>query len=265
VSEKHLLPSLPGLKQEKRLGEITELVLASGSVRIDELAAAFSVSSMTIHRDLDFLDKKGLVRKSRGFATAVSSSLFEASTEYRIRQSQKVKKSLALAALSIIEPGQSVMMDDSTTGLHLAGLLPQKLPLTVITNFQRVADSLVGNPGIEIIMTGGQFYPWCEAYMGSIALNSLKKMRADIAFMSAPAVIGGVGYHQHHDAVELKQAMLASAEQKVLYVDHTKFNMRALHAFATLNEFDTVIVDAETAPEHISQIEDSGARLIIAQ
>lgn len=262
--EKHPFPSLPGLRQEKRLDEITELVLASGSVRIDELAEAFSVSSMTIHRDLDFLDKKGLIRKSRGFATAVSSSLFEASTEYRIRQEQKVKKLLALAALSLIEPGQSVVMDDSTTGLHLAALLPQKTPLTVITNFQRVADSLVGNPGIEIIMTGGQFYAWCEAYMGSIALNSLKKIRADVVFMSAPAVIGGVCYHQHHDAVEIKQAMLASAEKKVLYIDHTKFNMRALHAFTPLSEFDVVIVDSETAPENISQIEDSGARLIFA-
>jgi DeoR/GlpR family transcriptional regulator of sugar metabolism len=265
VTSKLPLPSLSKMKQEERLDGITELVLASGSVRIDELAEVFSVSSMTIHRDLDFLDKKGLLRKSRGFATAVSSSLFEASTEYRIRQSQKVKKALAVAALSLIEPGQSVMMDDSTTGLHLATLLPQKLPLTVVTNFQRVADSLVGNPGIEIIMTGGQFYAWCDAYMGSITLNSLRNMRADIVFMSAPAVIGGVCYHQHHEAVELKQAMLASAEQKVLYVDHTKFNMRALHAFSNLSEFDIVIVDTETLPEHIAQIEDSGARLIIAQ
>lgn len=265
MTDKHLRPPLPGLKQGERLDEIAELVLASGSVRIDELAEAFSVSSMTIHRDLDFLDKKGLIRKSRGFATAVSSSLFEASTEYRIRQSQKVKKAMAVAALSLIEPGQSVIMDDSTTGLHLAALLTQKLPLTIVTNFQRLADSLVGNPGIEIIMTGGQFYVWCEAYMGPIALNSLRNMRADIVFMSAPAVIGGVCYHQHHDAVEVKQAMLASADQKVLYVDHTKFKMRALHAFSPLSEFDIVIVDVETLPEHISQIEDSGARLIVAQ
>lgn len=264
MTELNRLPSLPGLRQERRLDEITELVLSSGTLRIDELAEVFSVSAMTIHRDLDLLDKKGLIRKSRGVATAISSSLFEASTEYRLRQSLRAKKSLALAAISLIEPGQSVMLDDSTTGLLLARLLPEKIPLTVITNFQRVVDELVGHPGIEIITTGGQFYPWCEAYMGSLSINAVKSLRADIVFMSCPAVISGVCYHQHHDAVMLKQAMLSSAEHKVLYVDHSKFEMRALHAYASLGDFDTVIVDSDTAPEHIAQVEESGARLLLA-
>jgi DeoR/GlpR family transcriptional regulator of sugar metabolism len=258
------IPSRPGLRQEKRLDAIAELVLASGTLRIDDLSDIFAVSSMTIHRDLDLLDQRGILRKSRGAATAVASSLFEASTEYRIRQSKQAKKSLALSALALIEPGQSVMMDDSTTGLHLARLLPEKLPLTVITNFQRVADLLINNPGIQTIMTGGQFYRWCDAYMGTIALNAVHSLRADIVFMSSPAVTNGVCYHQHHDAVLLKQAMIESAEHKVLYLDHTKFKMRALHAHLKISDFDTVIVDSETAPENISQIEDTGVRLIVA-
>jgi DeoR/GlpR family transcriptional regulator of sugar metabolism len=258
------IPSRPGLRQEKRLDAIAELVLASGTLRIDELSEVFSVSSMTIHRDLDLLDQRGILRKTRGAATAVASSLFEASTEYRIRQSKQAKKSLALSALALIEPGQSVMMDDSTTGLHLARLLREKLPLTVITNFQRVADLLINNPGIQTIMTGGQFYRWCDAYMGTIALNAVHSLRADIVFMSSPAVTNGVCYHQHHDAVLLKQAMIESAEHKVLYLDHTKFKMRALHAHLKISDFDTVIVDSETAPENISQIEDTGVRLIVA-
>jgi len=237
------IPSRPGLRQEKRLDAIAELVLASGTLRIDDLSEIFAVSSMTIHRDLDLLDQRGILRKSRGAATAVASSLFEASTEYRIRQSKQAKKSLALAALALIEPGQSVMMDDSTTGLHLARLLPEKLPLTVITNFQRVADLLINNPGIQTILTGGQFYRWCDAYMGTIALNAVHSLRADIVFMSSPAVTNGVCYHQHHDAVLLKQAMIESAEHKVLYLDHTKFKMRALHAHLKISDFDTVIVD----------------------
>jgi len=258
------IPSRPGLRQEKRLEAIAELVLASGTLRIDELSEVFSVSSMTIHRDLDLLDQRRILRKTRGAATAVASSLFEASTEYRIRQSQPAKKAVALAALALIEPGQSVMMDDSTTGIHLAALLPEKLPLTVITNFQRVADLLVSHPGIKTIMTGGQFYRWCDAYLGTITLDAVHSLRADIVFMSSPAVTNGVCYHQHHDAVLLKQAMIESAEHKVLYLDHTKFKMRALYAHLKISDFDTVIVDSETAPEHIAQIEDTGVRLIIA-
>jgi DeoR/GlpR family transcriptional regulator of sugar metabolism len=258
------ISKLPGLRQGKRLLAIAELVLASGTIRIDELSAIFSVSPMTIHRDLDLLDKRGLIRKSRGTATAVSSSLFESSTEYRIRQSVTLKAAVAAAAVDLIEPGQSVLLDDSTTGLLLASLLPDKAPLTVITNFQRVASSLVGSSGVEIILTGGQYYSWCEAYMGSVALGSVQSLRADIVFMSAPAVTNGVCYHQHHDAVLLKRAMLESAAHKVLYLDHTKFLMRALHSVCKISEFDTVIVDSETPKEHIAQIEDAGVRLIVA-
>lgn len=261
--ESEKVPSHMGLQQNDRRDAIAEQVLASGTLRIDELSEIFGVSSMTIHRDLDVLDEKGLLRKTRGAATAVASSLFEASTEYRIRQSQRAKKALALAALELIEPGQAVMMDDSTTGLHLARLLPQKLPLTVITNFQRVSDLLVSHSGIQVIMTGGQYYRWCEAFMGTITLNSVHSLRADIVFMSSPAVTNGICYHQHHDAVLLKQAMVESAAHKVLYLDSTKFKMRALHAHLKISDFDTVIVDSETAAEHISQIEDAGVRLII--
>ncbi len=254
----------PGLRQEERLDAMTELVLGAGTIRIDELSEVFAVSTMTVHRDLDLLDQKGILRKSRGAATAVASSLFEASTEYRIRQSKQAKKAVALAAFELIEPGQAVLMDDSTTGLHLARLLPEKVPLTVITNFQRVADLLVDNAGIQTIMTGGQFYRWCDAYMGTLALNAVHSLRADIVFMSSPAVTGGVCYHQHHDAVLLKQAMVEAAEHKVLYLDNTKFTMRALHAHLKISDFDTVIVDSGTAPEHIAQIEETGVNLIIA-
>lgn len=264
VARDALLTPRPGLRQTDRLDAITELVLNAGTIRIDDLAEVFQVSSMTIHRDLDALDFKGILRKTRGAATAVASSLFEASPEYRIRQARESKRAVAKAAFGLIEPGQAVMLDDSTTGIHLAQMLPEKQPLTVITNFQRVVDLLVEHSGIQTIVTGGQYYKWCEAYMGTIALNALHTLRADIVFMSSPAVTNGVCYHQHHDAVLIKQAMVEAAEHKVLYLDHTKFSMRALHAHLRVSDFDTVIVDDKTSENHLDQIRETGAHLIIA-
>jgi DeoR/GlpR family transcriptional regulator of sugar metabolism len=239
-----------GLRQGDRLEAITELVLNSGSMRIEELSETFGVSAMTIHRDLDTLDLRGILRKSRGTATAVASSLFESSTEYRIRQAKSAKKAVARAAFDLVEPGQAVILDDSTTGIYLAELLPEKQPLTVITNFQRVAGLLTDDPGIALLVAGGQYYKWCEAYMGTVALNAIRSLRADIVFLSSPAVTDGVCYHQHHDAALIKEAMFSSAARRVLYLDHTKFSMRALHAHKRVEDFDTVIVDGGT-PEHV--------------
>lgn len=252
------------MRQDERLDAITEQVMNQGSIRIEDLAEQFGVSFMTIHRDLDVLDDKGLLRKSRGQVTAVATSLFEASTEYRVRQGRSDKIAIAHAAFELVEPGQAVMLDDSTTGLHLAKLLLEKQPLTVISNFTRVIDALKGHPGIALISPGGQYYHWNESTMGSVTLNGLRSLRADILFMSSPAVTNGVCYHQHHDAVLVKQAMFESSNKRVLYLDHTKFTNRALHAHLKISDFDVVIVDSHTRPEHIAQVQESGAQLIVA-
>jgi hypothetical protein len=92
------------LRQEQRLDAITELVLASGTLKIEDLVEQFQARVMTIHRDLNLLDSRGILRKSRGYATAVACSLFEANPEYRQRQNIYEKEMLAQTAFKFVEP-----------------------------------------------------------------------------------------------------------------------------------------------------------------
>jgi DeoR/GlpR family transcriptional regulator of sugar metabolism len=251
------------LRPSERHDAITELVLTAGSMRIEELADTFGVSTMTVHRDLDTLEARGFLRKSRGVVTAVATSLFESSPEYRSRQHQSEKEALARTAFSFVEPGQALILDDSTTGLHLARMLPQRQPLTVITNFQRAVNELVGHPGIALIALGGQHYQWCDAYMGSLTLNALRSLRADMLFMSTPAVTDDICFHQHHDAALVKRGMFDAAARRILMVDHSKFTKRALHAHMALTEFDAVIVDRLTSPDDVARLRDRGVSVIV--
>jgi DeoR/GlpR family transcriptional regulator of sugar metabolism len=164
----------------------------------------------------------------------------------------------------MIEPGQSVILDDSTTGLHLAEHLSERQPLTVITNFQPVMDVVVTQPELALLALGGQYYPWCRAYMGAVTLGALRNIRADIFFMSTSAVTDGICFHQHHDTVLVKRAMFESARTRVAYLDHTKFDRRALHALGPLSDFDAVIVDSGTAEKHIQALRRDGTNVIIA-
>ncbi|SCL21667.1 DNA-binding transcriptional regulator of sugar metabolism, DeoR/GlpR family [Micromonospora pallida] len=250
--------------RDARQSGITEMVMSAGSVRIEELAEAFGVSVMTVHRDLDALAAQGLLRKTRGMATALASTLSESSTEYRTRLNASEKVALATVALGMIEPGQSIILDDSTTGLHLAAQLYQRQPLTVITNFQPVMDAVVTQPELALLALGGQYYPWCRAFMGSVTLGALRNLRADVFFMSTSAVTDGICFHQHHDTVLVKRAMFEAARTRIAYVDHSKFERRALHALGPLSEFDTVIVDAKTAGEHVQALRRDGANVVVA-
>lgn len=263
-SEPDHLPPQRNLRQVDRHDAIIELVLSAGSTRIEDLVEIFGVSTMTLHRDLDTLEGRGLLRKSRGLVTAVATSLVESNPDYRVRQHQAEKQMVAQAAFQLVEPGQAVILDDSTTGLHLAEMLPQRQPLTVITNFQRIMTAMIGHPGIALIGLGGQYYQWCDAYMGSITNNALRSLRADVLFMSTPAITDDICFHQHHDGAVLKRAMFEAAQRRYLCVDHSKFTERALHANIALTEFDAVIVDSGISKDDLWRLRDKGVKVIVA-
>lgn len=251
----------PSGKQQDRRRKITELVMAEGTLRIDDLVVTVGASAMTVYRDLADLESQGLVHRNRGYVSAASSLLYEAASEYRLQQNEVEKKELARAAAELIEPGQAVMLDDSTTGVYLARLLPERAPLTVVTNHRGVFGELAGQQGIHLISVGGDYLPWADAFVGGMALDALRGMRVDLAIMSVSAVTGGVCFYPQQEMVQLKKAMLASASRRVLYVDHTKFRRRALHAVAPAEDFDIVIVDSKTSDSDVEVLRERGAEV----
>lgn len=251
-------------KQTARHNAITEAVMSAGSIRISELAERFGISTMTVHRDLDELESRGLLRKDRGVATALSSVLVESSDVYRSSRQLAEKRAIALAALDFVEPGQAIMIDDSTTALHLVPHLKEKRPLTVITNTLTVMNELRSATGITLLGLGGQYYNWCSAYMGRITTAAIAGLRADLLVMSTSAITDGVAFHQTMETVDVKRSMFEAASRRILLADHTKFDKRALHAMQPLVDFDAVVVDAATSKEHVTALRQSGVSVVIA-
>lgn len=238
--------------------------MAEGAVRIEQLAERFQVSLMTVHRDLDELETRGLLRKDRGVATATSTSFVESSDVYRSSRQQAEKESLALAALEVIAPGEALILEDSTTVMHLARHLPTKAPLTVITNVLTVLNELGSSRGITLLALGGQYYNWCSAFMGRITTQSLANLHADTFLMSTSAIVNDVAFHQTLETVDVKRAMFEAADRRILLADHTKFDKRALHALLPLADFDLVILDAATKPEHVNRLRSRGVNVLVA-
>jgi DeoR/GlpR family transcriptional regulator of sugar metabolism len=251
-------------RQLTRQRAITEAVMAEGAVRIEQLAERFDISLMTVHRDLDELESRGLLRKSRGVATALSTSLVESSDVYRSSRQVAEKESLAVAALEFIEPGQAIFLDDSTTVLQMAKHLSSKTPLTVITNVLTLMNELTGVRGISLLALGGEYYNWCSSFMGRMTHQAISQLRADTFIMSTSAITDDTCFHQTLETVDIKRAMFDASATRILLVDHTKFEKRALHALAHLTEFDIVIVDAATSEEHIIRLRSQGIRVVVA-
>lgn len=232
-------------------------------MRIEGLAERFEISLMTAHRDLDDLERNGLLRKTRGVATAVPARLFEANDSYRSAEQRAEKEALARAALGFIEPGEAIMLDDSTTVGHLARHLVTKAPLTVISNALPVMNQLGNESGIHLVALGGEYRSRCSAFLGRATIQTLATLRTDTFLMSAAAVGDDMTFHQDSEAADVKRAMFETASRRILLVDHTKFTRRALHALLPLAGFDIVVLDDATPAVDQERLERLGLQVVL--
>ncbi|MFJ4519708.1 DeoR/GlpR family DNA-binding transcription regulator [Streptomyces sp. NPDC088810] len=245
-----------------RQAALAELVLAEGSASAAELAERFGVSLMTIHRDLDELERQGIVRKFRGGVTAQPSGVFESNVQYRLKTMRPQKAALAERAMRQIEPGMAVLLDDSTSTLEIARRLRLGgiTPLTVVTNFLEAINLLADQRGIRLVALGGDYDPLHSSFLGVSCVEAVGQLRVDVGFVSTSGVHGGYAYHQEQHIVSVKRAMLDIAARNVLLADHTKLGRVALHRVAPLSRFDLLLVDDGAAPEALRDLDEHKVR-----
>lgn len=239
-------------------------IMKAGSAQVDELATQFAVSRMTVHRDLDVLVEQGIVRKVHGGVTMHPSSLVESNLIYRSQLAAKEKAAIARAAAGYIEPGQAIILDDSSTVAALAYHLPALKPLTVITNSLGVIDRLKDAHGVKTLCLGGDYNARFNAFFGLLCEQAIASLRANTLFMSVSAVIGTMAYHQEEDVVKAKRALMAAVDRRILLVDSTKFAMTALNRLAGLSDFDLIITDAGVEPAQMAALREEKINVVVA-
>ncbi|PAZ10302.1 DeoR family transcriptional regulator [Streptomyces sp. SA15] len=243
---------------EERRQAVLRHVVEHGETRIDDLADHFGVSLMTMHRDLDDLAQRSLLRKERGRAVAFPAVTMETATRFRESTALSAKAAVCRAALSRIKPGSTVLMDDSTTLFPLAPALARLDRLTVVTNSVGLAQHLGSARNVDVTLLGGRYHGDFNSCTGPEVTRALSRIRADLALMSATAVLSGQLFHPLSEYVEVKLAMLASAERALLLVDHSKFGKTATHAYGTVADYQAVITDTSTPDAEIAAIRDLG-------
>lgn len=242
--------------QEKRVPVILDHVLAKGSATSAELAELVGVSLMTIHRDIEELTNRGLVRKYHGGVSALPSTVFESSSEYRMRVHPDDKEAIARTAIALVEPGMSVMLDDSTTAFALAELLPSVGPLTVVTNYRRAIERLRDEKDVHLIAIGGDYSRTHDSFLGVAAVEAIEGLTVDLAFVSTSAMTPEMTFHQEQSIVQVKRPMLSVASQAVLLMDASKLARTALYRMAPTNNFARIVLGQGVDDVLLQQIEE---------
>ena len=146
----------------------------------------------------------------------------------------------------------------------MAKHLERYTPLTAITNSLTLMTRLKTIEELSLVGLGGQFQRWNNTFTGRTTVNEISNLCADAFFVSMSAILDGQVFHQSQEMVDVKRAMFEASEKRTLLTDHTKFDLRALHRFASLTEFDNVIVDSGTPVHHIRKMRDQGINVLIA-
>lgn len=256
-----------GSKAENRKRAITETVLAAGSATAQDLANQFGVSLVTIHRDLDELERRGVVRKFHGGVSAQPSGVFESQMSYRLASMTAEKAAIARVALRYVQPGMSILLDDSTTVLTMIEGLPDRAPLHVATTFVtglRRLSELAGDHDLTLIGLGGRYDVAHDSFVGVQTNQQVQGIHVDAVFLSTSAVSTTDMFHQEEQVASLKREMLNSASKRYLLIDHTKLNRLALLKIAALTELDLIITDDGADPAVLAAWAASGIAYEIA-
>ena len=250
------------LSFQARKEHILQLLEENGSIKVAPLAKELDTSEITIRRDLEKLEKEGLLKKTFGGAQKREFSLNEFLYVKRIRQMEKEKKRIGAAAAEMVNRGDVIFLDTGTTTLHIAMALKNEKEITIITNSILILSELRYVRDLELILLGGNYRPGNFALSGPLAESNIEGFRAKYAFLGADGITltNGVTSNDIYTA-QITKLMMKYAEKPVLVSDHTKIGLVGSIKYANLEEFDIFITDNQIASEDVTNFKSRGVNL----
>ena len=214
---------------EERRNLILEKLQQEGKVVVSELSELFGVSEETIRRDLDKFDKEGIASKTYGGAVLIEDTNTDMPFNIRRKTNMQGKRTIGGIIESLVSDGESIIVDPSTTAVAIMKALRSKKNLTVIT-------------------------------------NSIEAFNADKVILSCKGLDMQKGVTDANELfTQVKKNMLASAKQKILAVDRTKFNRIAFSQICSITDLDIVVTDVKPSEEWLSYFEEKGIKCLYGE
>ncbi len=238
---------------ETRRRAIAEALRSTGSVTVSEVEASFGVSPMTARRDLDELERRGVLRRTHGGAVLPTTSAHEDSFARRLAVSTDAKRRLAEEAVALMAPGESVFLDSSSTSYFVARrVIETGLATTILTNSLPVMELVFndGGPNVELIGVGGTLRRLTRSFVGPFAVRTVQGHFADRLFLSVKGLTE-TGMMTDADALEaeVKRTMIAQAGEATLLVDRSKVLVRGLSVVASVADLAGVLAHGLTSAD----------------
>lgn len=249
---------------------ILDLLQKNSRVKVADLCEQFSVSEMTIRRDLYLLEKQGLLRRVYGGAIRDLGRSYEPPLQLRSVKNIEAKKWIGKIAAGLIDDGDSIAIDTGTTTLEMIRNLKGLHNLTIVTPSMYIANAIIENLAIDsnvrLIVTGGVVRSGEFSMVGNIPERTLLELHVDKAFVTVAGISleNGLTEFNLEDA-QVKKTLLKSATQKVIVSDSSKFGVTAFASICELSQINTLVTDSHAPAEMVNQLTRMGVEVLLTE
>lgn len=251
------------LAAERRL-ELIALAKEVGKVDALNAAERFGVAVETIRRDLDLLQRQGIMRRVHGGGILIDRIQSELSVEIRRSQNHEIKQRIAEVAANYMPKSGTIIVDAGTTTELLAPYLRNRRELTVVTNSLNLSLA-IGESATNVILLGGRIRPVTLSAVGTHALNMVSSLHASVCFIGTNGIDSRVGFTTPDiDEAEVKRIMILNSQESIVLADHTKFSQIYTSSFATNIEVDRIITDVGAPLDQVEALRSSEVEVVLA-
>ncbi len=255
-------------KADARYQVILNGMHKTGSVSVDALAEQLQVTVMTIRRDLDALERKGLLHRTHGGAMPIQPLFYEPfrrdrSFVMQVERQADEKRRIGYAAAALIEPDETIAVTPGTTAAAVVRALPLNYNLTVVTSTANVAVELSKRKDIKVFVTGGTLHGEWFSLVGPHAQRSLENILIHTLFIGADGLDpdwGATSFDE--DEAELLRMMVVHARRRVAVVDHTKLGKVGNWKICESRNLHTVVTDTQATDEVVAPFREMGVEII---
>jgi DeoR/GlpR family transcriptional regulator of sugar metabolism len=238
-----------------------------GSLSVASLAERYTVSHETVRRDLLHMEADGLLKRLHGGAVSLSYRLdLEIPFKLREKRLRDQKVQIGVEAARLIQDGETLIIDDSSTALQVARALRHDLRLTVLTNSFPVANDLITRNNIRTVFLGGELRRRSYSCVGPATLRMIREYHVDKLILGVEGLSVPEGLTDSFDIeVELKQAMIAAAAKTLIVADSSKLGKVFFARVAPIEVASIIVTDNAIDPEMRGSIERCGITVVAAE
>lgn len=247
----------------ERQQAILNYIKEKKSITVKELSKKFYIGEATIRRDLEKLENTSMIKRTYGGAILKVGLDIEVPLSIRESERKLEKDSIARLASELVNSGDTIIMDSSSTVMQMIEHIKMKTDLTVITNGAKTATRLAEHTKFKLFSTGGRMREETLTYYGETANAFIKRFNADVVFLSCGALSMDKGITDSNEEEEsLRCLMIESANRSVLLCDYTKFNKTSFCKICDISDVDIIITDQKPSDMWIEYARQMNTELI---